>query len=238
MLVRALFVFLLSSNSLAEELRFVTFDVAPWAYVDNENKYSGVFPDLMREIERRTGHTIVISLTPIVQQRIHRELEAGRQDCALTVAGEERDLIEIVGPPVFKLPMGVIARKGITINDYEDLNKVNISILKLRSKNNTFMDDLNLSTVSSPDYMSGLRKIEYGRIDAIAGAIPTISYLARLNGMSQLLGDPFIMNFDPIVWQCASNSKNLRYMEKINKVIIDIKQEKVLEEIIKANSWN
>lgn len=238
MFVRALLICLFSSCASAAELRFVTFDVAPWAYLDEKGRYLGVFPDLMREIERRTGHSIVISLTPLVQKRVHRELEAGRQDCAMTVAGEKRALIEIVGPPVFKLPMGVIARKEIKINGYDDLKGLKISALKLLSENKKIMDDFSLSTVPSPDYISGLRKISHGRIDAIAGAIPTIRYLAALNDISDLLGEPFVMNYDPVVWQCSVNSKNLQHMEKINQAIADIKRDGMLEKISKIHSWD
>ena len=57
-------------------------EVAPWAYRDVSGiGYSGIFPDLVREMERRTGYEIVITLTPYA--RIDRELESHRQDCTM-----------------------------------------------------------------------------------------------------------------------------------------------------------
>lgn len=237
MLIRIVLLCFFSSCSFGAEIRVITFDIAPWAYRSANNEYFGVFPDLMREVEKRTGHRIIISLAPIVQRRIYRELESGRQDCAMTVAGEPRKTIKVVGDPVFDLPVGVIARKGVTLKSDEDLKDLSISILNLLSKNNKFMSAPDLHTVSSPDYISGLRKILHGRVDAIAGAIPTILYIAKANDMSGLLGEPFIMNIEPVVWQCSIDSYNLINMDEVNQEIKNIKQDKVLKKIIDSHSW-
>lgn len=73
----------------AGELRFITIDVAPWASLDpTTQKPVGVFPAVVAEFQRRTGHSIAITLHPFA--RIDRELETGAQDCTIIVWNDTR----------------------------------------------------------------------------------------------------------------------------------------------------
>jgi polar amino acid transport system substrate-binding protein len=230
--------FLSSSKVHAEKLKFITLDVAPWAYFDEtESKFLGVFPDLIEEVERRTGHDITISLAPLAFERINRELESGRQDCAMIIMGKEREGITTVGETVFDLPMGVIAKKNIDIREYKNLYGIKISVLKPLSDAGKFMSDSSLIKYFDSSYEAGLRKILHGRLDAIAGAIPTIMYLSRKNNMQHMLGEPLVLGTDPIVLQCSKQSKKLRYIKDINKTIADMKNDSSLKKIIKENLW-
>jgi polar amino acid transport system substrate-binding protein len=227
-----------NTHSLDRDLRFITLDVAPWAYYDQQTeRYAGVFPDLIQEIERRTHYTIEISLVPYSFDRINRELELGRQDCTMVIVDKKRRDITIVGESVFDLPMGVMAKKEIALNDYEDLSGITISVLKELTEDEKFMDDDRLIKEFDLSYESGLRKIQYGRVDAIAGALPTINYLAIESGVKSLLGKPLVLSVDPIFLQCSKKTNPESYMGDVNKAIKTIKDDFTLRNIMEKNMW-
>lgn len=213
------------------ELKFITLEVTPWAYPGrDENKYLGIFPDLVKELKGRTGHDIAITLTPYA--RIDHELETGRQDCTMLIREKKRENIIFLGELIFNHAMGIVAHKSFPLKDYKDLYGLKISVLRALSITEQFTNDSLLRKEFDTDYEMGLRKIKHGRLNAIAGAIPTIQYLAKKNGLSDLLGEPLQLSLEPIYLQCSKNSKNLQYIDSINRAIREIKKDGVLDAII------
>jgi len=230
----AVLVFLVSTPAISLDLNFITLEVAPWAYHDKvSNKLKGIFPDLVREIDSRTLHTINMTLTPYV--RIDRELESGRQDCTMLIRGVERDKFVILGELILDHPMGVIPRKDISLVKYEDLTKVTVSVLRDLNITDKFDLDKKIKKQYDTDYEMGLRKMNHKRLDAIAGAIPTIQYLAKTNGMENMLGEPLELSSEPVFFQCSRNSQKNHVINEFNSIIRQIKSDGVLDEILKKN---
>lgn len=225
------FICFFSFEARSAELKFITLEVAPWAYRDEKSDgFIGIFPELIHGIEAITGHEIKITLTPYI--RINRELEAARQDCTMLIRDKEREENSIKGELIFNHPMGVVARKSLILEQYEDLYEIKISLLRGSAISERFDSDDNLKKDFDTDYEISLQKINHGRLDAIAGAIPTIQYLAKKNGFSNLLGEPLKLNSEPIYLQCSKKSKKLQYIDSINRAIRDIKKDGVLDAII------
>lgn len=220
----------------SETLNLITVEVAPWAYHDKvENKFLGIFPDLIREIEARTGHSINITLVPFGFSRINRELKIGRQDCTILITQPERSQFTVLGELVFNHEMGVVAHKSISLKDRDDLYGLTISVHKMLAEEGQVMDNEKLNKEFDASYEIGLRKIKHGRLNAIAGAIPTIKFLAKNLGVEDLLGAPLILKHEPIYLQCSKFSKKLKYFDDINQAIKSIKKDLSLKYIINAN---
>ena len=94
-----------------------------------------------------------------------------------------------------------------------------------------FEADDNLKKEFDTDYLIGLRKIEHGRLDAIAGAVPTIQYLANQEGNAQYLGDALVLADVPLVLQCSIHSTKLFMMPALNNAIEEMKKDGALEKI-------
>jgi polar amino acid transport system substrate-binding protein len=205
----------------AVELNFVGIEVAPWASLDKETgEYVGIFADLAYEIERRTGYEIKVTLSPYA--RINRELETNRQDCTILIVDEERENIIKKGEYLFSLPVGVIPKRSVVLGRYKDLYGKNISLLRGAAISHKFNSDQKLTKQFDTDYMIILRKLEYDRIDAIAGVIPTIQYLAKQEGLSKILGEPLSLSSEPVYLQCSKTSSHIQYLPVLNSAIKSI----------------
>jgi len=227
-----------SHQAHPENINLITLDVKPWASYDEDAKrFVGVFPDFIREVERRTGYGIDISLSPFLFERVNRELDMGRQDCKVFILDEKRESIIVVGDSVFDLPMGVVPKKELKLVDRKSLKGVKISTLKPLAKNGKFMDDESLYRVFDSSYSVGLKKLARGRVDAVAGAIPTIMFLAKNKGIGDAVGEPLIFNYEKIYFQCSKDSKKINDIENISKVIEQMRAEGVLVKISNENHW-
>ncbi len=223
-----------AAQATGADLKFITLDVAPWASVDAASgRAVGVFPDVVREIARRTGHTIAMSLQPFA--RIDRELEAGTQDCTIIVWTEGRDRIVEKGELVSHHPMGVIARKGVRLKSYDDLKDLTISVLRGLAIEPRFDADAGLKKDFDVDYPQGLLKMAHRRLDAIAGAVPTILFVANQQGMGDMIGDVLSLGTIPLVLQCSKVSPNLKLMPQMDKAIRDMKDDGTLKRILEEN---
>lgn len=217
-------------------LKFITVDVAPWAALDPKTgKPWGVFPTVVAEIARRTQTNIAISLQPF--SRIERELQTGGHDCAMIVWNDQRAHFVKRGEMLLDHPIGVIARRGVPAKKYEDLQGLTVSTLRGLSINPRFDADETIKRDYDDDYAMGLRKIAHGRIDAVAGALHTIRYLAKVNGYEAHLGDVLALNTIPLVLQCAVKSPNIDFMPKLDQAIRDMRDDGALRRILEENHF-
>ena len=221
-------------KAVGQELNFITIEIAPWAYKSADgNQYLGVFPELVSELEARTGYKIRMTLTPYA--RINKELESGRQDCTILVSDNKRKEITERGELLFNHPVGILAKKDTVLKKYSDISGLRITLLRGSAISNRFDHDEELKKEFDTDYLISLRKLQHGRIDAIAGAIPTIQYLAKVNGMADLLGKPLELGSEPIYLQCSKKSKGVNYIKNLNDAIKSIKHDSTLWDILNSN---
>lgn len=224
---------LLAGPAAATELKFITIEAEPWASVDPAtHKAVGYFPNLVHELERRTGYKITMTLSPYA--RIDHELESGLQDCTVVIITKERSRIAKVGEQVSSHPLGVIARKGVPLHSYADLKSLSISVLRGADILPKFDGDSSLKKEFDTDYVTGLLKISHKRVDAVAGSIPTIRFLAQQKGLADTLGDNLVLNDVPISLQCSNRSKHLADMPKLNQAIKAMRTDGTLDKLAKG----
>ncbi len=211
-----------AAESADEPLKLITIEVAPWASVNSQSGApEGAFITIVEEIAKRTGQPVDITLTPFA--RVERELEAGSQDCTILIPRDER--IVTHGELVSYHPMGVIAHHRVALEDYDDLYDLRISLLRGSTITPQFDADARLRKEYDTDYPIALRKISRERVDAVAGAIPTILFLAAQEGLSDYLGTPLVLEQVPLIFQCSNNSLRLDVMDKINSAIVAMRED-------------
>ena len=192
---------------------------------------------LLEKSKIRTGYEINISLSPFAFERINRELDMGRQDCKVFLLDGAKDSIIVVGSSIFDIPMGVIAKKGLSLVDRSSLKGVKVSTLKPLSEGGKFMDDDFFDKILDANYSVGLKKLAHGRVDAVAGAIPTIMFLAKSEDMENDVGMPLLLSYEKIFFQCSKDSKKIKAVKIISNIVEKMKEEGVLEEVVSENNW-
>jgi polar amino acid transport system substrate-binding protein len=226
-------VFIFFSNpAISEKLKFITIEIFPWAYHE-EGNVVGVFSDIVDEIELASGHKIVKTLMPFGFSRINKELEYGRKDCAIAIVGKDYEDISILGEKLFDHSMGVFLHSDLKLESYEDLLGLTLSVnMSLLSEEEFYIDD-RIKKEFDPTYAVGIKKIARHRVDGMVGAITTIQSLAKSMGLNSSLGEPMILVQEPVSLQCSKKSKNIRYIDDINKAIKIIKENGVLDAVLK-----
>jgi polar amino acid transport system substrate-binding protein len=214
----------------AADLRFISIDAAPWGWIDAGGGPRGVFPALVAELEARTGHRIDVAIRAF--PRIDRDLESGDRDCTVVLWNEKRARIVEKGEDVLVFPFGVIARRGLRLERYEDLHGLVISVTRDLTVDPRFDADPALGKEFDKDYRAGLEKMARGRVDAIAGVIPTIRYIARRNGLGDQIGQALQLRTVPIALQCARGSAHVGRMGELGAAIRAMRADGTVERIM------
>ncbi len=221
--------FFYSGLSFSQQINFITLDVPPWATTAEGSKaVVGMFAEIIDEIQSRTGLSITMSVAPYA--RINRELKVGRQDCTILIKDDERSEMTTLGQVVFNHPMGVLPHKSTEVRSYEDMHGLTVSVLPILNMFDKFYQDSNIKKVSDVDYETGIRKVKHKRVDAIAGAIPTIQYLAKREGYTDLFNKPFLLDEVPVYLQCIKTTDDM-YMSLMNKAIYSMKKDGTMKKI-------
>ena len=84
--------FVLASGALAREFKVDLIQFDPWAKKNPDpnsaEPHVGIIVDLLREFERRSGHSTIQTLTPYA--RVERDLEVGDCDFSIMAWGDAR----------------------------------------------------------------------------------------------------------------------------------------------------
>lgn len=219
----------------AAELRMITLEAVPWATFSPGGKPVGAFPDIVDEIGRRTGLKTTVTIQPF--QRIERELETGEQDCTIVLWNDSRARIVERGESVYMMTFGVIARTGIPLRSYDDLKGLTVSVFRNLTIEPRFDNDSSIRKDFDKDYETGIKKIAHNRLDAIAGAIPTIMYQAKKDGLTKYLGDQIVMTQIPLTLQCSKASRNLTLMPRLDEAIRAMRADGTLGRILAAYEY-
>jgi polar amino acid transport system substrate-binding protein len=221
-------------SAQAREVQFFTVEVTPWADYDAKSgARSGVFPDLVAELARRTGHHITQQFMPFA--RLERELESGAEDCGIFIWSDSRAAIAEKGEIVYQFPVGVVARKGVPVNSYDDLHSMTVSIIRGLSISPDFDQDPKIKKDLMTDYLNGLQELAHQRVDGIMGALWTIRFTAKKEGLDKFLGGELTLASEPLALQCSKKSANIDLMPEFNRTLRDMQADGTTAKIFRKN---
>ena len=210
----------------------------PWGYINENGEFKGIFVDYSKELEKRSGIEFERSLAPYA--RVWRNLQNGKTDISFLIRSNDRDdIVEYVTKFITSSSV-VVAKKGAKLKSYQDLKTLNIGVVRGVRLSKKFDEDSNLNKKEFRDYEILFHMFKEGRVDAVAGNIVSILYLAKESGIEDNLGDIYKLETIEAWVQISKKSKNKQIIPKIEKAAKSIKDDKFLEKTIDTyigNRW-
>ncbi|WP_217270598.1 substrate-binding periplasmic protein [Fundidesulfovibrio magnetotacticus] len=212
------------------QLSLATLETYPWAWQEgNATPPEGFLPDVVRELERRTGVAVQVHLMPFA--RLTPELESGRQDCAVFAWNKAAGAFALRGQTVAVHPVGVLPARSVTLGSYADLKGLTVAVLRGLRFAEPFQSDASVRKDEDPDYKTSLNKLALGRVDGVAGSVPTIRAVARSLGMLRQLGEPLVLDTYEIVLQISRNSGRIALARRLDQALADMRADGTLARI-------
>lgn len=217
-LLGALLACALPTASLARDVTADIVQLEPWA-MENPNpagadRYVGIYPEIAKELARRSGVGIVPHLTPYA--RIEKELQDGTTDLTFLAWSPTREGYVNRGATIVWQDFGVRAVKGATVKSYDDLKKITVSVTRGLKVQPRFDDDATLKKELDLDYSTGVKKADAGRVQGVAGSIPAINRIIRHAKLSERFEDTLVLQQVTMMIQYSKKSSQPDVQAKLD----------------------
>ncbi|CAM8635827.1 HisJ ABC-type amino acid transport/signal transduction systems, periplasmic component/domain [Comamonadaceae bacterium] len=222
--------------AFAADLSVCMIELKPWAFMGGDPQNSrlvGVMPDILDEFKKRIGFEFKTRLLPYA--RLEMELERGSCDIALMAWSDRRSAYAHQGTAFMPLEFGVIAKKGLKLRKYVDLTALNISITQGLSISPEFDNDSTLRKQLDKDNLTGVRKVEYQRVDAVAGSLLTLRYLIQQEGLDHMFGDSLTLKRNEFSTAYSKKSLRIDDYKQIDSFFASMKADGTVNKVLK--SW-
>jgi len=218
-------------SAQATEFKVAMIQLDPWTIPDpvRPGYLMGIVPDLMREIEKRTGHKVTGRMTPYA--RVEADLENGLVDFSFMAWGPQRSKYANKGAAGFTLEFGVWAVKGVSIKNYADLKGKTISVTRGLKVEPYFDADTTLDKEPDLDYTVGVKKAKLGRVQAVAGSLSTIKHVIAGMSAQNSFGDILVLTSTEATISYSKKSPNIAHENLINNTVRQIVADGTMKKI-------
>ena len=187
----------------------------PSGYRDpGSRKLKGIYYDISRAIEKESGLRFEYRLLPY--KRMIVNLQSGDVDFSIFTSAERKKTFIQVGL-VQHRPVGVVALKGRTLTDYDDLGRLRIGVMRGGKYDDRFDKDGKLKKYEVKDYTIGMAMLGKQRIDALAGSLLNIYYKARASGIEP--GPNFIFKKKQAWMQFSKKSSRKQHVPALRQAL-------------------
>jgi len=161
-----------------------TLEQVPYGFKNDSGEVTGFLYEMMTEIITTSELTIAHQILP--PKRLFKELNNQKQSCSI-LAGtsfikNQFDLIEPIG---VQLSAGILPKAGIKLTDYDSLKNISIAVPLGIHFNERFDNDDSLDKMFPAKYLNAIQMMKHEHVDAAAGAIASLLYIAKQEGMSE-----------------------------------------------------
>ncbi|ARU56238.1 family 3 extracellular solute-binding protein [Oleiphilus messinensis] len=165
----------------------------PFAYPDEATE-RGVVVDIYKMLEKELKVKIDIKYYPY--PRVVRSMRNGDLDVAIIFKNDTLSSDVTYVGEVSKSKVVIIPRKGVSVDCYEDLYKLNdIAVVRRANYEPRFDSDSKLNKVPVLDYVLGMRMMMANRMDAIIGSQSGLQETIHTIGSDwTALGEPFLLS--------------------------------------------
>jgi len=209
-------------NSSEDEVGMFVMELVPYGFTKENGEQTGVLLDVLNEIRDVSGVGLPVKTLPL--KRLLLTVLKDMKSCTLVIDSpiviDNLDLIEPIG---YELTAGILPLFGVKLTDYSSLKGKLIAVPLGVQFDEEFNTDTSLNKVSTPEYINAIKMMKVGHVDAVAGAIPVLKYLATKEGLhAQFFDQPLILVEKDMYLACSFNlTKNER--RKLQQAVMGLR---------------
>jgi len=215
----------------------ITLSQIPYGFVTPEGKTTGVLYEILNNIMALSKVGKSNNLVPF--KRVLARIHAKQKFCTIAAGTvQSAELFDLVEPIGYRMSAGVLPAKGIDLDNYDSLKNIQIAAPLGAYIDKKFNNDTSLQKVVSSKYINAMKMLMSGRVDAVAGAMPALTYIAKTQGMNKhSFGKPLIFEPFDVYLVCTYDiPKEIR--RKLKNALINLKTNGTVQQILKRYSWD
>ena len=228
-LVLTLYFPIYASNS-ENRIQMAIMNQTPYGFITNDGKKTGVLYDILNQILKTSAMNKSIDIIPT--KRLLSLLQNNHKVCTIVANTPDVKVFDLIEPIGFKLTAGILPRPGIKVDNYSHLENKVIAVPLGIIFDKKFHQDDTLIKVRPHHYINAIKMLKTGRVDAVAGAILTLKYIAKKEGMNLMsFNKPLILAQTEAYLVCTADLNKIN-REKLQKAVIQLKLNGTIKKIL------
>lgn len=193
------------TGASAKALQFETLDIRPYGFKTDDGAVSGNLYEIANAIAKEAGIEIDNRLVPLA--RVIKNILNNRPICTLVIRSEYSNDISVpVANIHIDLHAGIIARKGMKLKTYDDLDGLVIGVARGSYIEHPFDSDQNLQKSFVSGDLQAVKMLQKGRVDAVAGGLSALKFNMEKVGMARDATEEPLILVKRVFWlHCAKS---------------------------------
>jgi hypothetical protein len=212
-----LFVFSIASQNVIaiDSIQIALLDSYPWSFEDDQGEIKGIYPQLLRQVEKNSKGSLQVQIQLKPLARILHEMKTTNNlDLTIMSFRNEREAVMTPLIRIYRTPFVVLSRAGSPITQLKDLQDKNIAMLWGGSGCPCLDESINYSRTRVSSHQQGIKMVRDERVDGVAG--PAIRLFGQSHGLgfSDQLAPPLIYEWrDVWLWSRKNLGRNKQVVE-------------------------
>jgi len=205
-------------------------DQSPYGFTTKDGRKTGVLYDILNQILKTSGMNQPIGIVPT--KRLLSILQNERKVCTIVADTPDVQVFDLIEPIGFKLTAGILPGIGIKLDNYSSLKNKVIAVPLGIIFDKRFHEDDTLKKVRPHHYTNAIKMLKTKRVDAVAGALLTLKYIAKKEGMNLMsFNKPLVLAQTEAYLVCTTDLEKAN-REKLKKSVIKLKLNGTIEKIL------
>ena len=203
----------------------------PYGFMNDNGEFEGVLYDVMNQIIEHSniGDTNIV----VPSKRIFLTMSTKKKSCALLANTPDiSDSFVLIEPIGYPLLTGILPRAGIKLPNYASLQNRIIAIPLGIYFDERLDKDETLSILRPLKYTNAIKMLKLKRVDAVAGAIPSLLYIAKEEGMSaNEFDEPLVFKSFEVMLVCTDDLTQ-DILVRLKQSVIYLRDSGIIQKII------
>ena len=212
----------LQAVSSEPEVGMIAMEQILYGFENDQGEKTGALYDLLVEIRNTSGIGLPVIIQPA--KRLLATMSRGKKNCTAVINSPDViNSLDVIEPIGYKLAAGILPAAGIKLKEYSSLKKIKIAVPLGIVFDDKFHSDKSLNKVSTPKYINGIKMMKLGRVDAVAGAVSVLKFIAKQEGLNNhFFDDPLIFTESDLYLVCSFQLNN-NERDKLQQAVIKLR---------------
>lgn len=181
------------SVSVAEQLRILTVQMAPFGFLTEDGKSTGMLYDISNRIAEEAGFSYKNKVVPFT--RLTKKLEYGKADFGIFFISKANSKAAKKVIPIIPLENIVVGLKGSEIKSLKALHGKLVARVRNAKYDESFSADSAILKYDTNNYQHSIKMLIKKRVDAMIGPRTGLFFAAKKIGYSEdTFCEPLILN--------------------------------------------
>jgi ABC-type amino acid transport substrate-binding protein len=215
----------------AQDLKIETINVAPFGFLDQNGKPTGISYEMANMIAQESGLSYANTITPYARTVV--DLEYGTASFVIRFVNPEILKNSVQVASVIAMPTIIVGLSDAPFKSLADLHGKTVGVLRGGSFDEAFSNDALIKKYEVDNYNTMMKLLVAKRIDAALGSSIGLYYEAKnLDISKSQLGKPLILNVQENIINFSRKVFDPKIVEKLKNATQALKDQNKLIPIV------